>query len=68
MADNEALILSNPLRAQSKFNTDVISYQQTSPLYTQALDQLKAKFNALGGSPSGASPAGNALRSGGFVQ
>jgi len=68
MADNEALILSNPLRAQSKFNTDVINYQQTSPLYTQALDQLKAKFNALGGSPSGASPAGNALRSGGFVQ
>jgi len=66
--DNEALILSNPLRAQSKFNTDVINYQQTSPLYTQALDQLKAKFNALGGSPSGASPAGNALRSGGFVQ
>ena len=67
-ADNEALILSNPLRAQSKFNTDVINYQQTSPLYTQALDQLKAKFNALGGSQSGASPAGNALRSGGFVQ
>ena len=68
LADNEALMLSNPIRAQSKFNTDVMSYQQTSPLYTQALDQLKAKFNALGGSPSGASPAGNALRSGGFVQ
>ena len=66
--DNEALILSNPLRAQSKFNTDVINYQQTSPLYTQALDQLKAKFNALGGSPSGASPATDTLQRGGFVR
>jgi len=69
LADNESIILKNPIRAQSKFNTDFSNYQQTNPLYTQALQQLKIKFNALGGSGGGANtPAGNALQQGGFVR
>ena len=69
LATNAALVKNDPIIAQTKFNTDFLNYQQTSPLYTQALQQLKIKFNALGGSGGGANtPAGNALQQGGFVR
>lgn len=68
LATNAQIVKTDPILAQTKYNTDFANYTTQSPLYGPATAQLRNQFNSLGGTSSGTTPAGSALRSGGFVR
>lgn len=67
LSTNSEIVLKSPIVAQTRYNTDFANYTKQSPLYNQAVVQLRNQFNSLGANPSSTTPAGSALRSGGFV-
>ena len=67
LATNASIVKTDPIVAQTRYNTDFANYTKQSPLYNQAVVQLRNQFNSLGANPSSTTPAGSALRSGGFV-
>jgi hypothetical protein len=68
LATNSRLVESNPIQAQSKFNTDFDTYTQSSPLYSPASNNLRARYSALGGNVRGSEPARRAAQSGGLTK
>lgn len=68
LATNSRLVESNPIQAQSKFNTDFDNYTQSSPLYGPASNNLRARYSALGGNVRGSEPARRAAQAGGLIR
>ena len=68
LATNAQMVKTDPIVAQTRYNTDFANYTAKSPLYAPATAQLREKFNALGGGAQTTTPATNALQRGGFVQ
>lgn len=64
-ARNVSLINSDPVTADAKFNSDLVKLTQTHPLYTQAAEQLKQRYQSITGKkPTETQPL---LRQGGFI-
>jgi hypothetical protein len=68
LATNAQMVKTDPIVAQTRYNTDFANYTAKSLLYAPATAQLREKFNALGGGAQTTTPATNALQRGGFVQ
>jgi hypothetical protein len=64
-ARNATLINTDPVVADSRFNQDLVNLTKTHPLYTQAAEQLKRRYQSITGSkPTETQPL---LRQGGFI-
>lgn len=62
---NADLINTDPVRADSQFNIDLVKLTQTHPLYTQAAEQLRQRYQSITGKkPTETQPL---LRQGGFI-
>ena len=68
LASNSNLVKTDPIQAQSKFNTDFDTYTLSSPLYGQAANNLRTRFSALGGNVRGSEPARRAAQAGGLTR
>jgi hypothetical protein len=67
LAKNSQIVKTDPIVAQTRYNTEFANYTTQSPLYGQAVAQLRQKFNDLGGSSQATTPATSTLQRGGFV-
>jgi hypothetical protein len=67
LATNSQIVKTDPIVAQTRYNTEFANYTTQSPLYGQAVAQLRQKFNDLGGSSQATTPATSTLQRGGFV-
>ena len=68
LATNSRLVKTDPIEAQSKYNTDFDAYTQSSPLYGPAANTLRARYSALGGNVRGSPAARGAAQAGGFTR
>ncbi len=68
LAANSRLVKTDPIEAQSKYNTDFDAYTQSSPLYGPAANTLRARYSALGGNVRGSPAARGAAQAGGFTR
>jgi len=68
LATNSQIVKTDPIVAQTRYNTEFANYTTQSPLYGQAVAQLRQKFNDLGGTSQATTPATNTLQRGGFVR
>jgi hypothetical protein len=48
LSQNNRLTITNPTQAYVKFNSDLDTYTQSSPLYAPSASKLREQFNALG--------------------
>jgi hypothetical protein len=65
-ARNAALINSDPVTADAKFNQDLIALTKTHPLYTEAPATLRNRYQQITGSKAAATQP--LLQQGGFVK
>ena len=68
LATNSQIVKTDPIVAQTRYNTDFANYTTKSPLYGPATALLRQKFNDLGGTSQATTPATNTLQRGGFVR
>jgi hypothetical protein len=64
---NAQLIKSSGVEANARFNKELLGFMKTSPLFTQASQQLREEYNAIVSPRSQGSSTRSALQQGGFV-
>lgn len=64
---NAQLIKSSGVEANARFSKELLGFMKTSPLFTQASQQLREEYNAIVGANSQRSSTRSALQQGGFV-
>jgi len=68
IAKNNKLTVNDPVNAYTKWNTDVDTYMQSSPLYAPSSEKLREQFNALSNTARSGNPdAKKAVRDSGLV-
>ena len=65
--DNANLIQTQGVVANAKFNRDLLNMMKTSPMFTQATQQLRDEYNAILGANSQKSGTRGKLEQGGLV-